>query len=88
MKHGMKFASPAAPLLKQRHRPLGSRFLAGIVGIIGMLRAIALEYRTAIAAEETFRRLRFSGGADLALSGLRRDQQALVIKRLYCGHKQ
>lgn len=85
MKHGTKVTSAVPP--SKRYRPDGSR-IAGIIGIVGMLRAIAVEYQSAIAAEETYRRLRFCCGADFARSSLRRDQQALVIKRLYCGHKQ
>lgn len=86
MMHGKKFTSAIPP--SKRHRSVGSRIVAGIIGIVGVFRAIAIEYRKASAAEETYRWLRYSGGADLTLSGLRRDQPALVIKRIYCGHQQ
>lgn len=88
MELGMKFTSATGRLSKQRHRPVGSAILAGIIRMVGVFRAIAVEYQTAILAEESYRQLRFSCGSGLARSGLRRDQQALVIKSLFCGHEQ
>jgi len=84
----MTSTSATGRLWKKRHRPVGSGMLTGIIRMVGVFRAIALEYRAAIIAEETYRRLRYSCGADLARSGLRRDQQALTIKSLVCGHEQ
>lgn len=86
MRRGLNFSSATAPHSKQKHSPGGPEMLKAIIRLVAVLRAIAIEYRTAIAAEEAYWQLRSSNGSDLARPGLRHDQLALVIKRLYCGH--
>lgn len=64
MKHRMIFSGARARHSKQEHRPVGSEVLTGIIRMVGVFRAIAIEYRTAFAAEETYRQLRISIGTD------------------------